>query len=86
MGLGGRPPAATEAEDDPPSPSALAASDELVEPSFERDRPREVAERFFLRDLPPEPESDHRLRGEGGVTSPLRALPFCLGWNAVPKQ
>ena len=50
--------------------SECAGSDELVEPSFKRDRLREVGERFFLRDLPPVPESDDRLREEGAVTSP----------------
>jgi hypothetical protein len=75
--FGGRLPAATEADDDS-SPSRVAASDKVVEPSFERDRPREAAERFFLRDLLGESKSDDKLRGDGGVTSPTLALPFCL--------
>ena len=36
------------------------------------DQPREVGEHFF--EIYREPESDDRLWGEGGVTSPIRAV------------
>jgi len=78
LGFGGRLPTATEADDDPPSPSRLAASDELIEPSFERDRPHEAVECFFLWGLLGESESNDKLWGDSGATSPMWALPFCL--------
>ena len=71
MAFGGRLPAATAVDDDA-SPSRLTASDELVEPSFEQDWSHEAAEHLFLRALLGESESDDKLRGDGGVTSPTK--------------
>ena len=71
LAFGGRLPAAIEVDNDA-SPSRLTASDELIEPSFERDRSHEAAERLFLQALLRESESNDKLWGDGGVTSPTR--------------